>query len=262
MKYVLLAFTILTVFGAIQHVAALDTGTAAENDCPRDYDYVQIQKNSSLSSYLIDVTYGPPEIKLGCDIEWIINFLNPRNQSEFLENVQYDIILDASVNNNDPHIIQSLASDEGGRFLYSSSGQAEKFMTVNHSINPTKYVILVYGLSPLDVKPSGFFETLEINVPFNEPTVPVKFVPEWIKKSASFWIQGHTGDIEFVSAMQYLVNEGIIVLPPTESGSDTDGGIPGWIKNTVGFWVDGHTTDAKFTSAIQYLVKQGIIVLS
>ena len=262
MKHALLAFTILTVFGAVQHAAAQDTGAAAENDCPRDYDYVQIQKNSSLSSYLINVTYGPPEIKFGCNIEWIINFLNPRNQSEFLENVQYDVILDASVNNNDvPHIIQSLAFDEGGQFLYSSSGQAEKFMMINHSIHPTKYVIIVYGLSPLDVKPSGFFETLEINIPFNESTVS-KFVPDWIKKPASFWIQGHTSDIEFVSAMQYLVNEGIIVLPQTETIQDSGENIPIWIKETVGFWVDGHTTDAEFTSAIQYLVKQGIIVLS
>ena len=67
---------------------------------------------------------------------------------------------------------------------------------------------------------------------------------------------------EFISAIQYLVNQGVIILPPTESGSSTDEGIPDWIKQTVGFWVDGHTSDDEFVSAIQYLVKQGTIVLS
>ena len=84
-----------------------------------------------------------------------------------------------------------------------------------------------------------------------------------IINSASFWIQGYTSDDEFISAMQYLVNEGIITLPPTEKALDSeDENIPSWIKQTVGFWVDGYTTDVEFINAIQYLVKQGVIVLS
>ena len=87
-------------------------------------------------------------------------------------------------------------------------------------------------------------------------------IAEWIKNSASFWIQGHTSDDEFISAMQYLVNEGILTLPPTEKALDSEENIPSWIKQTVGFWVDGYTTDVEFINAIQYLVKQGVIVLS
>ena len=261
MKYILLAFVILTVFVGMQHAAAQNTGNTAENNCPVDYDYVQIKDNTSLSSYMIDLKYGPPVIKLGCEIEWHINFLNPRNESEFLENVQYDIILDAS-DDDDPYIPQSLAAEEGTQFLYSTSGQIEKFMSVKYSLNPTKYVLIVYGISPIDEKPSGFFETLEIYVPFDGSTVPVKPIAEWIKNSASFWIQGYTSDDEFISAMQYLVNEGIITLPPTEKALDSEENIPSWIKQTVGFWVDGYTTDVEFINAIQYLVKQGVIVLS
>ena len=113
-----MSFVILTVFVfacnmhvaitalGMQHAAAQNTGNTAENNCPVDYDYVQIKDNTSLSSYMIDLKYGPPVIKLGCEIEWHINFLNPRNESEFLENVQYDIILDAS-DDDDPYIPQS-----------------------------------------------------------------------------------------------------------------------------------------------------------
>ena len=135
MKYILLAFVILTVFVGMQHAAAQNTGNTAENNCPVDYDYVQIKDNTSLSSYMIDLKYGPPVIKLGCEIEWHINFLNPRNESEFLENVQYDIILDAS-DDDDPYIPQSLAAEEGTQFLYSTSGQ----QSLNAAWMPTKTV--------------------------------------------------------------------------------------------------------------------------
>ncbi len=228
-------------------------------NCPTDYDYVKVKKTSSGNSYLIDLKYGPPEIKFGCDIEWIINFRSPYDESDFVYQVQYDIFVEDP---NNAEIVQSLAKDEGSQFLYSASGQIRRHMETDTFFNPTKYIVIVYGLAAKDEVPKELPETLEINVPFNEPTVPVKFVPKWIKKSASFWIQGNTSDIEFVSAMQYLVNEGIIVLPQTEKTQDSGGNILNWIKQTVRFWVDGHTTDAEFTNAIQYLVKQGIIVLS
>ena len=46
MKYILLAFVILTVFVGMQHAAAQNTGNTAENNCPVDYDYVQIKDNT------------------------------------------------------------------------------------------------------------------------------------------------------------------------------------------------------------------------
>ena len=239
-------------------------------NCSEIYDRTTIKKTSSGSSYLIDLKYGPSEIKFGCDIDWIINFRSPYDETDFLYQVQYDIWVEDPTSKK---IVKSLAADEGTQFLYSPSGQVIRSMNVDTSFNPTKYIVVVYGLAPKDQVPSTLLETLEINVPFDgsnspvtpEPAPPLApepaAVPEWIKNSASFWVQGHTSDDEFVSAMQYLINEGIIVLPPTEKDHDSKD-IPTWIKQTVGFWVDGHTTNTEFINAIQYLVKQGIIVLS
>ncbi len=232
-------------------------------NCSEIYDRVTIKKTSSGASYLIDLKYGPSEIKFGCDIDWIINFRSPYDETDFLYQVQYDIWVEDPTSRK---IVKSLAEDEGTKFLYSPSGQVIRSMNVDTLFNPTKYIIVVYGLAPKDQIPSTLLETLEINVPFDGSNLPATpepaAVPEWIKNSASFWIQGHTSDEEFISAIQYLVNQGVIVLPPTESYSSTDEGIPDWIKQTVGFWVDGHTSDAEFVSAIQYLVKQGTIVLA
>jgi micrococcal nuclease len=41
-------------------------------------------------------------------------------------------------------------------------------------------------------------------------------IPSWIKSTASFWVDGQIGDSEFISALQYLVKEGILTIPEEE----------------------------------------------
>ena len=38
-------------------------------------------------------------------------------------------------------------------------------------------------------------------------------LPEWIKTIAGFWSSNQIGDEEFIGALQYLVKEGILVIP-------------------------------------------------
>ena len=110
MKYILLAFVILTVFVGMQHAAAQNTGNTAENNCPVDYDYVQIKDNTSLSSYMIDLKYGPPVIKLGCEIEWHINFLMKIFQSALMLNIEtgYPLLRQAIEGCTDHHHLMHL----------------------------------------------------------------------------------------------------------------------------------------------------------
>ncbi len=42
-------------------------------------------------------------------------------------------------------------------------------------------------------------------------------IPSWIKSTAQFWINGDVNDQEFIKILQYLVNEGIIVIPEDET---------------------------------------------
>ncbi|MDI1495217.1 MAG: hypothetical protein K8823_523 [Cenarchaeum symbiont of Oopsacas minuta] len=250
------------------YVDILSTATNDENlNCPKNSDYVKVKKTSSLSSYIIDLKYRPSEIKLGCEIDWIINFRSPYDESDFLYQVHYDIlVIKPSKDGGDNTAVKSLAYDEDRLFMFSQSGQVQASMDVMHSFNPTQYDIIVYGLGPIDEKPSGLIESLTVKVPFDGPTetLPVSntTIPSWIKTSASFWVQGDTSDAEFVSAIQYLVENDVIVLPPTEQGSNSSNDVPSWIKTTTGLWIDGITTDDEFINAIQYLVKQGIIIVS
>ena len=45
----------------------------------------------------------------------------------------------------------------------------------------------------------------------------VKLVPSWIKNIAKFWVNDEISDQEFLNALQFLVDKGVLVLPTEES---------------------------------------------
>ena len=91
------------------------------------------------------------------------------------------------------------------------------------------------------------------------PSPPSVEVPGWIKTTTGFWVDGFSSDAEFVNAIEFLIKEGVIVIPPTAAGGETAAEIPSWIQTTAGFWVDGFTSDEEFVTAIQWLIENGIM---
>jgi len=41
-------------------------------------------------------------------------------------------------------------------------------------------------------------------------------IPEWVKNNAKWWSEGQIAEADFISALQYLINQGIITIPITE----------------------------------------------
>ena len=87
-------------------------------------------------------------------------------------------------------------------------------------------------------------------------------IPDWVKNTAGWWADGEIPDSAFVNGIQYLIKEGIIIIPETEQGDSGSSVIPDWVKNTAGWWADGEIPDSAFVNGIQYLIKEGIIVIS
>ena len=86
-------------------------------------------------------------------------------------------------------------------------------------------------------------------------------VPNWIKNNAGWWADGLIDDSAFLQGIQYLIKEGIMVIPPTETTytSQSDQQVPAWIKNTAGWWAGDIISETEFVNAIQYLINKGII---
>jgi len=88
---------------------------------------------------------------------------------------------------------------------------------------------------------------------------PGTIIPAWVKNVASFWCENEIDDGSFVEGIQYLIDNGIIVVPVTFDGYGGSQEIPQWVKNNACWWSDGSITDGDFAYGIEYLVRQGII---
>jgi len=229
-----------------------------------------VGKHVSLNTYtmLIEYKYAPEFPIEGCSIDWIINFMNPFNDVEFIDQVHYDIW----VVDEDGNRLRSYAEELGRVDLFNGFGQLHFVFPVEENAGIARYTIFVHGTGPEyqvpDAKMGGYV-TIEIEIdenPLFESSTPVQpptAIPSWIKFTTGVWVDGNSSDAEFVNAIKFLIEEKIIVIPPTEQGSDeSSAAIPSWIKFTTGVWVDGNSSDAEFISAIQFLITEGILTIS
>lgn len=84
-------------------------------------------------------------------------------------------------------------------------------------------------------------------------------IPLWVKNNARWWSEGTIDDANFLKGIEYLVQKGIIVVPPANATVQQAQSIPSWIKNSAGWWADGKISDGEFEKGIQYLISSGII---
>ena len=93
--------------------------------------------------------------------------------------------------------------------------------------------------------------------------IPFSFsegIPEWVKNNASWWSERQISQTEFTNGLEFLINEGIIYIPPTEPDPPgPDKIIPDWVRNTAGWWADDQIPNSEFINAMKYLIEIGII---
>jgi hypothetical protein len=232
--------------------------------CPKNYDLVEKRGNTKQFTMLVEVKYGPPNPVPGCQIEWFINFKNKYSETKFLNEVQYDILVVDDKMTIPP--LRTLAGEEGRPKLFSASGQVKTFTTVEEKPGTAHYVIWIYGTNPEQiVPPAAELDYFQIDIPISgespqTSTGTTLNIPKWIKNNAGFWASGQISDQDFVSGIQYLINQKIMKIPSTAPGSGTGSNvIPTWVKNNAGWWSNGQIGDSDFVSGIQYLITNGIL---
>ena len=92
-------------------------------------------------------------------------------------------------------------------------------------------------------------------------------IPGWIKNVAGWWADGDISENEFLTGIEYLINNNIILLQSVpcnekiESQTTSAEMIPDWIKNNARWWSDNLINDIDFTNGLEYLVHNKIIKL-
>jgi len=104
------------------------------------------------------------------------------------------------------------------------------------------------------------FEIIGTDVFSDISSAPIE-IPSWVRNNAGWWSTGQIQDSDFVSGIEFLITEDIILIPITQSSQGTSQEIPSWIKNNAGWWADGLIEDIEFVSGIQYLISNGIMTV-
>src|SRR3990167_5148284 len=160
-------------------------------------------------------------------MKWQFNFLSKYHDTEFLNQVQYDLIVVDDKFTLPP--LRSVAKDQGYDYLYSPSGLSTIDMIVQQPPGTAHFVLYVYGLAPQGIVPSNPLDYLVIDLPISAKdgnSVTAQNIPSWIKKNAGWWADGSIDDNSFVQGIQYLIKEGIMKIPQTAQDSESGSSEP------------------------------------
>jgi len=114
------------------------------------------------------------------------------------------------------------------------------------------------------VTPSQLTPSIQPPVPdpLTQPLNSTPQIPEWIRNNAVWWIDGKIDDKTFVSGIEFLIKEGMIIVPESTSPpsqEEKSNEVPEWIKNNADWWSQGLISDDDFLKGIQYLVENEIV---
>ena len=93
-------------------------------------------------------------------------------------------------------------------------------------------------------------------------------IPTWIKSVAGWWANGEISENEFLSGIEYLINNNIISLeyiPCSLKAENLESLsvdlVPTWIKNNAEWWSEDLIGDTDFINGIEYLIKIQVITI-
>ena len=91
-------------------------------------------------------------------------------------------------------------------------------------------------------------------------------IPGWIKNVAGWWASGDISENEFLTGIEYLINNNIISLSSISCNEKIESQttssaemIPDWIKNNASWWSDNLIDDIDFINGLEYLIKHKIV---
>ncbi|MGI0073637.1 MAG: hypothetical protein ACREA3_07480 [Nitrosotalea sp.] len=246
----------------------------ANANCPAPNlvnDAVSNSQTTDSNSMVVLYRYSPSSPHIGCPMEWRIAFEKIFDQTQKYNSVQYDIF---TVDNSGRQL-DSIAQDNGRTALFAPVGDDDRTFILKGTTPVSNFVIAALGTGAEGTTPDASLAGL-INVTVNtQPSfggtsgtsgssgtssgTQATKIPTWVKNNAKWWHDGSIGDSDFVKGLQYMIQNGIVVVPSSQATASGSQVIPIWIKNDAGWWADGTIDDQTFVQAIQYLITNGII---
>ncbi|MGI0026488.1 MAG: hypothetical protein ACREAD_01420, partial [Nitrosopumilaceae archaeon] len=89
--------------------------------------------------------------------------------------------------------------------------------------------------------------------------IPI-IIPSWVKNNAGWWGGGQISDSDFISSIQYMIQNHIIIIKNLpQSGESSGQVVPSWIKDNARGWAENKISDNDFVKGVEFLVQHGMI---
>jgi plastocyanin len=158
------------------------------------------------------------------------------------------------------NIVADADDHKGVRVNFDVLGIDETDEIVRPSCNPSSGALFGIGTTSVTcnaIDSSGNrASAVSFSITVNPPQISI---PNWVKNVAEFWCSDKIEDGSFIEGIQYLIDNDIIIVSTSSSGSGSSQGIPDWVKNNACWWSEGLISDTDFAAGIEFLVKEGII---
>ena len=207
-------------------------------------------------------------------IEHIGLFTNIRDGQKKYDSdtyINYDPLKSPSVTVHDPNglfseanfeLLQKDATNFVLKYDLTFAKPMKKSDFILESWNTQKWLSTNKIPNAIEVISSGIVQEQSEPVvkTFEEDVTNDQVIPVWVKTNAKWWSDGTLDNDNFISGIEYLVNEGIIKVSSTNTSNNAAiSEIQPWIKNTAGWWADDKISDDEFVTAIQWLISNNII---
>ena len=182
----------------------------------------------------------------------------PRDPSNLNKSSMLEFYKALEINPNSVLALNGMGLGFGNFGEYS---EAETYFKKSLEVNPDNKVTQNYLISLENLK-----KKYSLNV-FENPTKKPDFlkmmeentIPSWIKNNAGWWADNKINDNDFISGIEYLIENKIIKVSTYVNKENSTDTIPSWIKNNAGWWSSGKISDNDFLTGIEYLIENGII---
>ena len=184
--------------------------------------------------------------------------VSPRDPSNLNKSSMLEFFKALEINPNSVLALNGMGLGFGNFGEYS---EAERYFKKSLKIKTDNNVAQNYliSLEKLEKKYSlNIFENPTKKPDFLQK-LEEKTIPYWIKNNARWWSDDKISDNDFISGIEYLINNKIIKISSQNINENSSDAIPSWIKNNAGWWSAGKITDEDFLSGIKYLIENSII---
>lgn len=86
--------------------------------------------------------------------------------------------------------------------------------------------------------------------------------PSWAKNNARWWSQGQISDGECISAIQYLIQKGVIQVPSQYQATTGMPQTTAETKNNARLWATGNISNEEFGEELQHVIHNKVLSIN